>query len=129
MEDVKIKLSALWVAGMLNGLMMGMLELFEPGHIQQILTGEVGGMKITQELLFGMAVLMVFAPLMVFLSVTLNYKANRWANIIFGIVFAGFGLLELLETKSAYVIFGVSVGIAFSVLIVWYAWKWPKPEA
>jgi len=124
MEDVKIKLSALWVAGMLNGLMGGMLELMDPGKLAEIMTGEVEGMLITQELLLGMAVLMVIPPVMIFLSVTLKDKANRWANIIFGIVFIGFGLIELLSTTSSYVIFVGIVGLVFSALIVWFAWKW-----
>jgi len=125
MEDVKIRLSALWVAGMLNGLMGGMLELFEPGLIEQVIAGEVGGMQITSEMLLFMAILMVIPSIMVFLSVTLKDKANRWANIILGIVFFGFGLLELIEkiTQPYFIVSGI-VGIVFSVLILWYAWKW-----
>ena len=125
MEDVKIRLSALWVAGMLNGLMGGMLELFEPGLIEQVIAGEVGGMQITSEMLLFMAILMVIPSIMVFLSVTLKDKANRWANIIVGIVFFGFGLLELIEkiTQPYFIVSGI-VGIVFSVLILWYAWKW-----
>jgi len=128
MEDVKIKLSALWVAGMLNGIVGGLLELFEPGMLEQIIEGEAG---VTPELLLFMAILMVIPPIMVFLSVTLKDSVNRWVNIIVGIVFTGFGLLELvsyLGTKpSGYYYMVISVvGLVFSVLIVWYAWKWPK---
>jgi general stress protein CsbA len=126
MEDVKIKLSALWAAAMLSGLMGGLLELMEAGKLQDIMTGEVGGIQITDELLLGMAILMVIPPVMVFLSVTLKDKANRWVNIIFGIVFIGFGLIEMLEAESAYMIFVGIVGLVFSALIIWYAWKWPK---
>jgi len=124
-EDVKIRLSALWVAGMLNGLMGGMLELFEPGLIEQVMAGEVGGMEITSDMLLFMAILMVIPSIMVFLSVTLKDKANRWANIIFGAVFFGFGLFELIEkiTQPYFIVSGI-VGIVFSVLILWYAWKW-----
>jgi len=128
MEDVKIKLSALWAAGMLSGLMGGLLELMEPGKLEEIIAEEVGGIQITDELLLGFAILMVIPPVMVFLSVTLKEKANRWANIIFGIVFIGFGLIEMLEATSAYMIFGGIVGLVFSALIIWYAWKWPKQE-
>ena len=124
MEDVKIKLSALWVALMLNGLMGGMLELWEPGKLEEIMVGEVGGIQITDELLLGFAILMVIPPVMVFLSLTLKDKANRWANIIFSIVFIGFTLFEMLATTSAYAIFGGIVGLVFNALIVWFAWKW-----
>ena len=124
MEDVKIKLSALWAAGMLNGLMGGLLELMEPGYIEQIIAGEVEGIQITDELLLGFAILMVIPPVMVFLSLALPAKVNRWANIIFGIVFVGFGLFEIYEANSAYVVFGGIVTLVFSALVIWYAWKW-----
>ena len=127
MEDVKIKLSALWVAGMLTGLVGGMLELVDPGKLAEIMTGEVEGMKITSELLLGMAILFVIPPVMVFLSLTLKDSPNRWANIILGIVFAGFGLFDLTAylDKPYYMLLGI-FSIVFSILIVWYAWKWPK---
>ncbi len=126
MEDVKIKLSALWVAGMLSGLMGGMLELFEPGLLEQIMAGEIGGIQITHELLLGMAILMVIPPVMVFLSLTLKDKTNRWANIILSLVFIGFGLIEMQEAKSAYVILVGIVGLVFNALIIWYAYKWEE---
>ena len=112
MEDVKIKLSALWVAAMLYGLTGAMLQLFEPGLIEQIMAGEVAGMPITPELLMVEAILLVIPPVMVFLSVTLEDKANRWANIIFGLVFIGFGLLEIIEAKSAHAIFVAIVDLS-----------------
>ena len=125
MEDVKIKLSALWVAFMLVGFVGAMLQLFEPGLIEQIIAGEVDGMPITHELLLVEAILLVIPPIMVFLSVTLKEKANRWANIILGTVFFGFGLFELTEkiTQPYFLVSGI-LGIVFAVLIVWYAWKW-----
>ncbi len=124
MEDVKIKLSALWVAGMLNGLMGGMLELMDSDVLEQLIAGEVEGMQITHELLLFMAILMIIPPIMVFLSVTLKDSVNRWANIILGIVFVGFGLFEMSAAKYAYAIISVIVGLVFSALIVWYAYKW-----
>ena len=128
MEDVKIKLSALWVAAMLYGLTGAILMLFEPGIIEQVMAGEVAGMPITSELLLVEAILLVIPPVMVFLSVTLEDKANRWLNIIFGIFFVGFGLFEMVGATSAHAIFVALVGLVFSALIIWYAWKWPKEK-
>jgi len=41
-EDVRIKLSALWVARMLAGFLGDVLRLIEPGMLEQMLAGEVG---------------------------------------------------------------------------------------
>ena len=86
--------------------------------------GEIGGMQVTQGLYLGMAVLMVIPVVMVFLSLTLPYKANRWANIIVPIIFFVFNLIGLPTYPSAYDKFLIIVGLVFNALTVWYAWKW-----
>jgi len=83
MVDVKIILSALWVALMLTYLLGDVLRIFS-GDFK---AGEIGGMQITQELWLGIAILMVIPIVMVFLSLTLNYPVNpsdarrRWGGL------------------------------------------------
>ena len=120
MVDVKIILSALWVALMLTYLLGDVLRIFS-GDFK---AGEIGGMQITQELWLGIAILMVIPIVMVFLSLTLKYPVNRWANIIVAIVFFGFNLIGLPTYPSAYDKFLIVVGLLFNVLTVWYSWKW-----
>ena len=127
MEDIKKKLSVLWVARMLTGIQGDVVRFMEPGMLQDFIDGTTG-MPITEEILAGMAVLVMLPIFMVFLSYELPYKANRWANIIvaiFWIVIDGIGFIiprPLYEN-----IFGIGY-VVFLALIVWYAWKWPKPE-
>jgi len=49
-----------------------------------------------------------------------------------GIVFTGFSLVEMIgfleKTPAAYYMVISIIGLLFTVLIVWYAWKWPKQE-
>ena len=120
MVDVKIILSALWVALMLTYLLGDVLRIFS-GDFK---AGEIGGMQITQELWLGIAILMVIPIVMVFLSLTLKYPVNRWANIIVAIIFFGFNLIGLPTYPSAYDKFLIVVGLLFNVLTVWYSWKW-----
>jgi len=125
MEAVTIKISALWVAVMLSSLMGDVLHFFEPGIIEQIIAGEVDGTQTTDKSLLLSAIFMAIPIVMVVLSLTLNYKANRWANIIFSIFFFGFTLIWLLvKPPPAYKIFLGSVGLVSNALIVWYAWNW-----
>ena len=93
MVDVKVKLSALWVCRMLTGFLGDVLRFLEPGMLEKFIAGEADGMQITQELLLVSAVIMVIPIVMVFLSLTLPYKANRWANVIFAIFLFGFDLI------------------------------------
>ena len=124
MEEIKIKLSALWVALMLAYLLGDVLRIFSGDFVG----GEVEGMEVTQGMYLGLAILLVIPVVMVFLSLTLEYKANRWANIILAIVFFVFNLIGLPTYPSAYDRFLIIVGLVFNVLTVWYAWKWRKQE-
>jgi hypothetical protein len=120
MEETKIKLSALWVALMLTYLLGDVLRIFS-GDFK---AGEIEGMQVTQALYLGLAILLVIPVVMVFLSLTLPYKADRWANIVVAIFFFVFNLIGLPTYPSAYDKFLIIVGLVFNVLTVWYAWKW-----
>ena len=120
MEDVRIKLSALWVALMLTYLLGDVLRIFS-GDFE---AGEIGGMQVSQGLYLGMAILLVLPIVMGFLSLTLTYPVNRWANIILALVLFAVNLVGLPTYPSLYDKFLVIVGLVFNVLTVWYAWKW-----
>lgn len=124
MADVRIKLSALWVALMLTYLLGDVLRIFSGDFV----AGEVGGMQVGQGLYLGLAALMVIPIFMVFLSLTLKDAVNRWANIACSIFFFGFNLIGLPTYPSAYDRFLIIVGLVFNALTVWHAWKWHKVE-
>jgi len=125
--DVRIKLSALWIAVVLSYLYGDLLTFYEQGFIEGVIIGEgVGGTPITQISLVGIAILLVIPIFMVFLSLTLKPKANRLANLILGIIYIGASLITLpMSTYAFYILLGI-VEAVFAVLIVWYAWKWPQ---
>ena len=130
MEDVKInvkiKLSALWVTLMFFYLYADILTFYQPGFIQKIIAGEVAGIQISQAFLLGTAILLAIPSVMVFLSLTLKAKANRWTNIILGIFHAGVLVTTTLVPGGiwAYYIFYDIAEAVFIALIVWYAWRW-----
>ena len=120
MEEVKIKLSAVWVALMLTYLLGDVLRIYA-GDFK---AGEIAGKPISKELYLGIAIVMVIPVVMVFLSLTLKYPVNRWANIIVAILFFVFNLIGLPIYPSAYDKFLIIVGLVLNALTVWYAWKW-----
>ena len=125
MEDVQIKLSALWVALMLTYLLGDVLRIFS----SDFKAGEIGGVQVSQKMWLGIAILMVIPIIMVFLSLTLPQPVNRWANIIAGVVFTAFVTLTLLGGRPPlYFMFTSTIEIACTAFIVWYAWTWPNPE-
>ena len=127
--NVKIKLSALWVAVMFLFIYVDYFGLFKPGLIENVIAGEVAGLQITQVFLLAAMTLMTIPSLMIFLSLTLKAKANRWTNIIVGILHIVIVLRFAIGESWAFYIFGTIVEVVLLSLIVWYAWKWPKQEA
>ena len=129
--NVKIKLSALWVSVMLCYAYGDILGFMKPGALDHYMQG-IGatGAPMTQVMLLGIAIFMAIPSVMVFLSLTLKPKANRWANIILGIIYTCAVPLTLLTPGiSAYYLFLTIVEVVLTALIVWYAWKWPKQKA
>jgi hypothetical protein len=129
-EDVKVNvkliLSALWAAAMFCYLYADVLGFFVPGSIAEIITGEIAGIPIDNLFLAASALFMVPPILMIFLSLALKAKTNRLVNIIVGIFYTFIGVSMVLTSSDAgYLIYGI-VESLLTVLVVLYAWKWPK---
>ena len=122
--NIKIKLSALWIALMFCYTYADILGFYAPGNLEELLSGEIAGIQMTQGVLLGSAILMVVPSVMVFLSLTLKHPLNRWANIILAIILFVFNLIGLPTYPSAYDKFLLIVSLVFNVLTVWYAWRW-----
>ncbi len=129
--NIKIMLSGLWVANMFLFIYVDYFGFFKPGVMEKIIEGEAAhtGIQITQVFLLSVITLMMIPSLMVFLSLTLKAKWNRWTNIIVGIFKIAVVVGALIGESWAYYIFASIVEVVLLSLIVWYAWKWPKQEA
>ena len=123
MKDRKVILSTLWIFAILNYIYADVFGLFFNPTAQQ------ETMRMTEGLALGFAVLMETAIAMVLLARVLKYRANRWANIIVGIIHTAAVFLTLFAgTPALYYIFFATIEIACTLFIIYYAWKWPKQE-
>lgn len=122
--NVKIKLSALWMAMMLLYIYADILSLFRPGQMEEIMKGLMGPVPVTQMSLLTASILMIIPAVMVFLSITLKPSVNRWTNISLGILYTLVNISNLIgEFWAYYILFGI-VEILITLLIVRSAWKW-----
>jgi len=88
--------------------------------------------SVSNELFLVMSLIMAIPIFMSFLSLTLKERANRWTNLITGMFFVVWEIVFIILfyiNMPVYEIFWGVVYLVFAVLIVWYAWKWPQPEA
>ena len=127
--DKKAILSTLWIFVTLNYLYCDVLAHMDSEVLNQLLTGDMGFVKITPTFLLGASILMEIPIAMVLLSRVLKHNANRVLNIIAGTV------MTLVQTSSifagdltpSYAFFSV-IEISTTAFIVWYAWTWKKQK-
>ena len=72
MDNMKVKLSTLWIFVMFNYLYADVMALMDPVLLNQFLTGTINGLTINEAFLLGAAVLMEIPIAMVLLSRLLN---------------------------------------------------------
>jgi hypothetical protein len=129
-EDMRARLSTLWIFVMFNYLYCDVLGLMDPESLKGFMNGNVGGIDITQGFLLSASILMEIPMAMVLLSRVLKYRANRWANIGAGTLMTvvQFSTLFFGSSPTPFYLFFSVIEIACTSVIVWYAWKSPDAE-
>jgi Family of unknown function (DUF6326) len=126
LEDmqVKMKLAALWASFMFLYIYVDYFALYMPGKIRDILAGRVFVFDITQVFLLAALVSVTIPAIMIFLSVALSAKANRWTNMIVAVVYIPYTLFNLAGEAWMHMVFGAVVEVVLLLLIIRYARKW-----
>lgn len=130
LEDIRVnmKLAALWASFMFLYIYVDYFALYMPGKIRDILAGKVFVFDITQVFLLTALASVTIPALMIFLSVALSAKVNRWTNIIVAAVYIPYTLFNLAGEAWMHMVFGAVVEVVLLLLIIRYAWKWPRIE-
>lgn len=130
LEDIKVslklKLATLWASLMFLIIYLDYFHLYMPSKIEDIQTGKVFVFDITQGFLLAALASVTIPALMIFLSLALPAKINRWANIIIAAVYVPFMLFNLAGEAWIHMVFGAIVEVVLLCLIMSYAWKWPR---
>ena len=126
-KNPKVILSTLWLFVTVNYMFCDIFTLFHSESLKQLMTGEMGCMKITQVFLLGFAILMEIVMVMIVLSRFLPYKSNRILNIIIGLImtFVQGSTLFTADNTLHYIFFSI-VEISTTIFIVYYAWNWKE---
>lgn len=126
--NVKLKLATLWTSFMFLYIYVDHFALYMPGKIADILKGRVFVFDITQVFLLTALASVSIPALMIFLSVALPAKVNRFTNIIVATVYIPYTLFNLAGETWMHMVFGAVVEAVLLCLIIRYAWKWPRIE-
>ncbi|GEM85044.1 MAG: hypothetical protein KatS3mg074_829 [Meiothermus sp.] len=133
LEDIKVnmklKLAALWASFMFFYIYVDYFHLYMPGSIEEMLAGKVFVFDITQVFLLMAMIFVAIPALMIFLSAALPARVNRWTNIIVAAVYIPYMLFNLAGEAWVHMYFAAAAEVVLLLLIIRYAWKWPKQEA
>ncbi|MCU0355761.1 MAG: DUF6326 family protein, partial [Cytophagales bacterium] len=125
----KLKLATLWASFMFLYVYVDYFHLYMPGTLKDMLAGKVFVFEVTQAFLLIVLAAVTIPALMIFLSVALPAKANRWTNIIVATVHIPYMLFNLAGEAWIHMVFGAVVEVVLLCLIIRYAWKWPRTQA
>ncbi|MFL6675198.1 MAG: DUF6326 family protein [Massilia sp.] len=125
--DIKIKLSALWIATMFCYIYGDYFELYVPGKLSSMIEGKMLPLgPVTQGMLIGTSAMMATQAVMAFFSLVAPPTLNRWLNVMFGLAFSFVVLMVVTHGGWIfYKLLGV-VEIALLLALVWLAWNWPR---
>ena len=121
----QILLSTLWIFVLLNMIFRDLHQLGHPGFIEEMMSGVVNGVKITNELMLLGGFLAEIPILMVLLSRILGDTINKWANVIASVITL-LVLMSALPSADMDDIFFMAIeGVAF-IMIIRIAWILPS---
>lgn len=122
MEDMKVRLSTLWVFVMFNIIFADIVGFLNPGALETMMN-----LKPSPGLLLVFSALLEIPIAMMVLSRVLPYRANRWVNIVASAV----TILWVVGggNPSANYIFFATIEVACLLLMIWYAWTWTDQKA
>ncbi len=122
----RLKLSALWICVMFFYVYADIKCFFETGILEKIMTGNIEGIIINQQLLFWGAVLMSIPVIMIFINLILPHKICRILNIIIAALHIPLAIAVVFSgTDSwAYYYYYTFFEIAVHTTIIIYSAKW-----
>jgi hypothetical protein len=126
MPSMPTRLSLLWIFIMFNMVFADILSFIYPGGLKEVMTGYAGGVHITPGFLLGAAIVTEIPIAMIVLSRVLKHGANRWANIVAGVVTIAY-VIGGGSLNQLHYLFFAAIESACALLIVWSAWKWREP--
>ncbi len=125
----KVLFSTLWIFVTMNYIFCDVFTLFHSESLKQLMTGEMGGMKINQSFLLSFSILMEMPMVMIVLSRILPYKSNRLANIIVALIMTLVQAATLFtDDNTLHYIFFSIIEVGTTSFILYSAWNWVESK-
>ena len=126
--DVKLVLSALWIAMLFVFAYVDIFGFFRADVLEAALNGEVAatGLAVNQAFLIATLVYILLPALMVVLSLMLRPRLNRMLNLVVSLVYAVTIIASCIGETWIYYLLGSLIEVALLATIALTAWRWPR---
>jgi hypothetical protein len=128
--DVKIVLSALWIAMLFVFAYVDIIGFFRADVLEAALDGKVASTAVTVNQIFlTFTLIYILLPtLMVVLSLLLKPRVNRIVNIVVSLLYMITIIVFAIGETWVYYVLGSVIEVVLLIAIARTAWKWPPPQ-
>ncbi|GEM48408.1 DUF6326 family protein [Deinococcus cellulosilyticus] len=126
---VQVRIAAAWTSFMLIYIYVDILNFYKPGVINGILAGRIWEFDIGSTLLTLFLGSVSIPAMMVWLSMTLPVRVNRFTNLIVATLLIPYSIFNAAgEFWDWAPFYGLSIGLELLLLafILRSAWTWPR---
>ncbi|HXI11773.1 MAG TPA: DUF6326 family protein [Thermoanaerobaculia bacterium] len=123
-----LKLALLWTSLMFLYIYNDYFELYSRGKIASMAAGRIGPFEANGRAMVIFSILLAIPALMIFMSAVLPPLVNRWMNVTLGLLYTVVEALTLIGSRLSYQVV-VSMEIVVTLLIIWFAMRWPRLPA
>ncbi len=127
LEVKKARLSTLWIFVMFNMTFADIIGFLEPGVLATLMAGDVG-FDLTPAVMVVISLVQAMPIAMILLSRLLDYRANRWANMVAAVITLLYITGGGSWNRASYIVFATLEILALGY-IIWVAWHWRAPES
>ncbi len=129
--DVKLVLSALWIAMLFVFAYVDMFAFFRKDVLRAGIDGKISGtsLSVGQGFLTAALLYILLPSLMVVLSLILKPQASRITNVAVSLLYAVTIVVSCIGETWVYYLLGSAVEIVLLLAIARTAWKWPGQHA
>jgi hypothetical protein len=128
----RVRISVLWIADVVALAAAFMLAMYEPGFLDDVLSGMLEGMEINAGVILLASFFWLVPMVMMYLSLVLGRAVIRWLNIILGLILGLLNLFDFIGQVSSLDPVGVARTIMIAMMVIvpfliaWHGWKWPE---
>ena len=122
-DNPRLLLSVLWIFTILNFFARDIHELGRPGMLEQMMSGTIDGVVVTDMLMLLGGIMIEIPILMTVLALLLPRGVNRWANIGVGLLTSAMIVAMNLKPDLDNVFF-MGIQLIALIAIIRIAWRW-----